>query len=154
MSEKIIREFCQLLEEHGVPVSATDIVADDEKHRIKCTLDNKNDKTVRYQLKVDGDVGIGWFHSFKHGMNAGNTIKFISKAPRKLTPEEKLAWAIKIADSKKLAAIKATALDAKQARMANRLKKCFFRMRMATDHPYLTKKQIKYLLIKSALRKA
>lgn len=142
MSDKIINEFADLLYAHGAPVLVEYIIPDDNRHRVPSTLDKGHDKTVTYQLKIDGDVGIGWFHSFKFGMSAGITVKFFSSTPRKLTAEQKADWAIKMAESKKLEAIKQAAREAKRERMSKRLLRCLRGMALAESHNYLTDKRV------------
>lgn len=136
----IINEFCALLESHGAPVNKAEIVADDRIHTIKCELERKNKKTISYQLKIDGDIGVGWFHSFKHGSSAGQTIKYFSRSPKKLTAEQKKDWAEKMAEQKQLSAIRQAARKARQVKAARKLSAII--MPLADRHAYLDKKKI------------
>ena len=142
MQERIIREFCDLLSAHGAAILPEYIVADDKRHRVACVLDKGRDKTVTYQLKIDNDIGIGWFHSFKFGLSAGITVKFYNATPRKLNAEQKADWAMKMAESKRLEALKQAAREAKRERMKTRLNRCIRGMDLAVSHEYLTKKRV------------
>lgn len=144
MVEEIIRDFCDTLAAYGAPVSSADIIADDARHRVASTLDKKRQKTVTYQLKVvDGEFGVGWFHSFKHGVSAGQTITYISKQPRRLTPEERLAWKERAAIQKELQRARANHKLAVQKRAAMRLKSVVFNYPLADSaHPYLERKKV------------
>ncbi len=139
----VINEFCALLESHGAPVNPSEIVADDTVHRVRCALDKKKSTTIIYQLRDDGDSGVGWFRSFKHGYSVGITVKYYSKSPRKLSPDEMLAWRERMAELKKMQEARLAARWHRKGRLAARLTRCVERMPLADSHEYLKKKGVK-----------
>lgn len=143
MSDKITREFYDLMASYGcAPRSIYDLIPDDKLHYIPCVLDKGNDKKLAYQYKVDGDLGVGWFMSFKHGSSAGTAVTFISKQPRNLSAQEKIKWAEKMREAKKLQELKDKARIARKKKAALLIKRAFSKMPKVEEHPYLEKKKV------------
>lgn len=125
------------------PRNVADIIADDKRRYIICLHDKGNTKkTLAYQLRVEDSFGVGWFRSFKHGISAGQTIKFTSKSPRKLTPEQKEEWRARVAAAKKASEQREKQRRERQARAAKRIQKALNNLPRAEEHPYLTAKKV------------
>lgn len=125
------------------PRHISDLVADDKRRYIGCALDKQSaKKTIAYQLRVDDEFGVGWFRSFKHGMSAGQTVRFTNKSPRKLTPEQKDEWKKKVAAAKKSAEERNSARRNSQERAAKRLQRAINNLPKAVEHAYLTAKNV------------
>jgi putative DNA primase/helicase len=143
-SDIIDQFFCAMQNEGCPPTSAGALVPDDRPRYISCALDkNASKKTIAYCLRIDGDYGVGWFRSFKHGANAGQTIKFVSTQRGKLTPEEKAERKRRVDAAKKEQQQREDARQRRQARMAKRLHRAAQGLPAAESHPYLAKKNVK-----------
>lgn len=139
MTAKIVEEFVAAMAQDGCgPRNLADIVPDNKRRYISAAEDKGKKKTLAYQLKIDGDCGVGWFLSFKNGQ----TVKFVSKSPKKLTPEEKKKWAEKIKAAQATQKEKEKAREARQARMAKRLQRAVNNMPKVKLHTYLQKKKV------------
>ena len=142
MQQSIVEQFCDLMASHGCPPkSFSDIVPDDRRGRIACQMDKGAEKTITYQLKIDGNFGVGWFHSFKFG-NAGQTHTFTSRMGKDFTSAEKEAWVKASAIAKLKAEENRKKKEGRQDRMANRVETIISRLKPAEGHPYLSKKKI------------
>lgn len=87
----ILQEFADCLCAAGFkPNRVSDIKADDKWNRLAVNGEKKTD--LRYQLKIDGDFGFGRFVYSREGM----PHKFSSKSRKKLSPEERAAWAARM----------------------------------------------------------
>lgn len=138
----ITRQFFDLMVSHGCqPHHENDLIADDQRHRISCAFDKKGEKTITYQLKVDRDIGIGWFHSFKFGQ-AGETVKFFTRPQKSYTQEEKTLFLAGMKRAKKLAQEREKKRWQRQKRMALRLTKIYENSTNVEKHPYLAAKKI------------
>lgn len=130
-----LQDFIDAMAQAGcAPGNVSEIIADDRRRRFQIAGDKKKTKNGSYQVRIDEHGGVGWFINFKEGV----THKWLSKADRKFTDEERREWVRKReADKKKrdeeikaqheAAAVKAKAIWARAER---------------GDHPYLTRKGI------------
>lgn len=140
---EIIEQFAELMTSHGCPPrSIHDISPDDLRHRIACLWDKPRLTTLTYQLKLDGDFGVGWFHSFKFGGSVGNTVRFISKANQSFTEEQRLAYKLRADAAKREQWLKEKKRYRYQNRLANRLKTAIEQLPTKDNHPYLLNKKI------------
>jgi putative DNA primase/helicase len=142
MDNHIDQFFDAMAREGCAPRDRSDIIADDKRHRIACADDKRGDKTLVYQFKIDDDFSVGWFRSFKFGARAGQTVTFISKANKKLSAEEKAAYAEKQLAWKRIQAAEAKKREQRQKRLALRLKRAVSKMPKAGAHPYLDRKRV------------
>lgn len=145
MTADIIGQFFDAMQNEGCPPRlAGDLVPDDSPRYISCALDKgASKKTIAYCLRIDGDYGVGWFRSFKHGASAGQTVKFVSTQSGKMTSEEKAERRKRIDAAKREQEKKEEARQKRQARLAKRLHRAVQELPAAENHPYLERKQAK-----------
>jgi putative DNA primase/helicase len=134
-----ISKFYDLMCSHGCPPkSAGDIKSDDKRHRLACALDKGSKTTIAYQLAVTDMGAYGWFRSYKHGASAGTTVNFSSKAKG----VDRAAYADAVRASHERQRIEREKTDARQHRLALRLKKYVAGLPKAKAHQYLEKKKV------------
>lgn len=145
MTSDILEQFFTAMQNEGCPpTSAGSLVADDRPRYVSCALDkNQSKKTIAYCLRIDGEFGVGWFRSFKHGASAGQTVKFVSSQSGKMTPEEKAERRKRIDAAKREQEKKEEARQKRQARLAKRLHRAVQGLPSAEAHPYLQRKKVK-----------
>lgn len=134
-----LADFIDCMTQKGcTPADIAEIMADDKRRRYRLADEAKGKRSGGYQLKTNGDYAVGWFRSFREGV----THKYISKAKREFTAEERSAW------KKKTEAARADhkrALETAQATAAVLARKLWKRASKEGESPYLQKKGINKL---------
>lgn len=136
MSSELIQQFIEhMCANECTPVNPKDIRADDKRNYFQIIGDKPGRKRGAYRLKIDGDMGIGWFVDYK----TSELVKWHSKSNRKFTPDERAAWKKRV-DSER--AIK----DKEQAELyritAIKAKRLWDSAARTGTTEYLTRKQI------------
>jgi len=135
---QIIDQFRAAMREQDIPVS-DEIIADGKFHRIHVDGDRKLTRTGWYVLHLDGKPS----GAFGCNKRYGNTAKFTWTSKEKtkpLTPEERRAYRERIERQK---VEREAAEAATRAEAAARAVSCWDAAAECTDHPYLTRKQVK-----------
>lgn len=131
-----LASFVDAMHAAGVgPERVGDITSDDRWHSYKLAGDRAGKKAGYYRLKIDGDFAVGNFGSHREGV----THNWHSKASKHYSPEEIAAYKAKLAAEKKEAE-KRRKED--QDNITRAAKLIWDKSQLATDHPYLARKQI------------
>lgn len=133
--QEIISQFIDALCAAGcAPEDAKEIVADDQWNSYRIVGQrNKSKKYGYYQLKVDGDFGVGRFGDRREGV----THPWHSNSNKKFSQEEKAEWKKRI-DSER--ARKDKELLEQYAQASERAKKIFDNCSVDGSHQYLSRK--------------
>lgn len=135
----VIDEFLKAMEERGIKTSAT-IVPDGSIHRIHVDGDRKGSKNGWYILHLDGKPAGAFGCCRRYGHREKFT--WTAKGVRKLTPDERRAWA---EDLRRRAAEKEAARRAEHAAAAALANKIWEAARACDGdaHPYLQRKGVR-----------
>lgn len=134
--QDIINQFINALKSAGCePENHADIKADDKWNSFRIVGQKPNRKAGWYQLKIDGDFGIGRFGDFREGISH----PWHSKSEKKWSDEEKNAWKARIEADKKHRELQQDRIYADRAK---ELSDEWDAATPAINHPYLEKKGI------------
>lgn len=131
-----VGEFLSFLRHNGIgAVNPSQIVANDRVERYTVEGDGRGTKHGQYQLKIDGDVAVGWARNYKHD----KVIPFRSGTQRQLTPQEREELDRKIKENQ-ARAVQARADQVVAA--AHRARDLWNRGLPGTSHRYAAKKGV------------
>lgn len=133
-----IKKFTDAMAADGIaPAAGVDVIADDKPHYYQIEGDKRGIKKGSYCLRVDDDgFACGWYMSMRDGVS----IPWHSKSGRKVSTEEREAWAAR-RDAAKAAQVEQQARD--HAEAATQAARMWDQSEPAVSHPYAERKQMR-----------